>query len=207
MARFTNLLGNGITGKLGNTVFYQYKGKNCMRSMPVRRNEACSPLQAQNKLRFAAMQKFAKLFKYVLIPQIWNQASKSLSGYQLFIKTNKVAFDAQGNITDLKKVKLSVGKLHLPEGIKLVPREAGSRVMDISWFPDNTGGDTAYWDELLVIVAGEGIFSDIKATGIRRGLNNGTFEIPELQATITHLYLFFGSLDKRNYSESVCVGI
>lgn len=204
MARITNIFGSGITGKLGNTVFYQYRGKNCMRSMPVRRSTSCSPLQAQNKLRFVAMQKFALQFKYVVIPQIWNQASKALSGHQLFIKTNKGAFDAQGIIPDPKKVLLSIGKLQLPMGLSVKPVEEGSTRMNVSWFPDSGGGELAWWDELLVIGAGEGEYSIIQSTAIRRGDKAGSFDLPELKTTITHLYLFFGSLDKRHYSESVC---
>lgn len=204
MARITNIFGTGIVGKLGTTVFYQYRGKNCMRSMPVRRSTTCSPLQAQNKLRFMAMQKFALQFKYVVIPQIWNQACKSLSGHQLFMKTNKAAFDAQGNIPDPKAVQLAVGKLHLPMGLEVKPVQVGSTRMNVSWVPDYGGGDLAWWDELLVIASGDGEYSAIQSTAIRRGEMAGSFELPELKTPVTHLYLFFGSLDKRHYSESCC---
>lgn len=205
MARITNIFGTGIVGKLGNTVFYQYKGKNCMRSLPVRNNNNWTPKQQQNNRRFAAMVHFSQLFKYEVIPQIWNQASKSLNGPQLFIRTNKQAFDAEGQLTDPALVQVSTGKLHLPLGIRLSQQAEDPRLVDVRWLPDFGGGDMAQWDELLVIAHGQGAYSPIQATGIRRGTNAGRFELPEMKGTITHLYLFFCSLDKRQYSESTCM--
>lgn len=204
MAQVKDIFGTGISGKLNQVVFYQRKGKTYVRSLPVRKNKTVSPAQLRNKQRFGAMLKFARLFKYVVIPQIWGQASRTLTGTQLFIKTNKGAFDPEGNIPDVKLIQLSTGKLHLPDYIEVKRKEEGSRAMLVSWYPDSGGGDTAYWDELMVISYGEGIYSDIKATAIRRGENRGTFEPPALETSISHLFLFFGSLDKRHYSESIC---
>jgi len=57
---------------------------------------------------------------------------------------------------------------------------------------------------LMVISAGEGLYSPILATGLTRGTLGGTFELPSLAGTASHVYLFFESLDQRFYSESVC---
>ena len=153
------------------------------------------------------MLQLARQFKFVVIPQIWNQASKTLTGNQLFIRTTKGAFDPEGNIPDPKKVQLSIGKLSLPLDMTVTPQEPGSTRMHVSWYPDYGGGELASWDELMVIGYGDGCYSDIKATGIRWSDNAGSFELPELKAAISHLYLFFGSLDKRHYSESICLEI
>lgn len=205
MAQIKDIFGAGISGKLNQMVFYQRRGKTFVRALPVRKNKPDSPAQLLNKQRFAAMNQFAKLFKYVVIPQIWNQASRTLTGKQLFIKTNKGAFDAQGNIPDPKQIQLSIGKLRLPQDMKVTLQGEGSTAMNVSWFPDFGTGELPWWDELMVIGAGEGQYSGILSTGIRRGQNAGSFELPELNAPISHLYLFFCSLDKRHYSESICL--
>lgn len=204
MAQIKDIFGSGISGKLNQVVFYQRKGKTYVRALPIRKNKTVSPTQLKNKQRFGAMLKFARLFKYVVIPQIWSLASKTLTGNQLFIKTNKGAFDADGNIPDVTVVQLSTGKLYLPDGIVVKRKEEGSSTMLVSWYPDSGGGATAYWDELMVISYGEGIYSDIKATAIHRGENGGTFEPYELETSTSHLFLFFGSLDRRHYSPSIC---
>lgn len=204
MAHVKDVFGTGISGKLNQVVFYQRRGKTFVRALPVRKNKISSPAQLLNKQRFSAMLRFTQLFKYVLIPQVWSQASRTLTGQQLFMKTNKGAFDAEGNIPDRKIIQLSTGKLELPFGIVIKPKQDGSPLINVSWFPDAGSGDLAWWDELMVIGYGDGQYSEIKATAIRRGQNGGAFELPELKAAISHLYLFFGSLDKRHYSPSIC---
>lgn len=204
MAQVKDIFGTGISGKLNQMVFYQRNGKTYVRALPVRRKNTVSPGELRNKQRFGAMLKFARIFKFGVIPQIWSQASRTLTGNQLFIKTNKGAFDAEGNIPDVKRVQLSTGNLLLPDDMVVKRKEEGSSTMVVNWYPDPGGGITAYWDELMVIGYGEGLYSNIKATAIHRGENGGTFELPALETSISHLYLFFGSMDKRHYSPSVC---
>ena len=206
MAQIKDIFGAGISGKLNQVVFYQRKGKTFVRALPIRKNKTDSPAQRLNKQRFGAMLRFAQQFKYVLIPQIWNPASKTLTGNQLFMKTNKGAFDAEGHIPAPRAVQLSTGKLHLPQEMVIKPEEGTTRIT-VSWYPDFGGSDLAWWDELLVVALGEGQYSDIHSTGIHRGENVGSFELPRLEVPISHLYLFFGSLDKRHYSESCCFAL
>jgi hypothetical protein len=56
----------------------------------------------------------------------------------------------------------------------------------------------------MVISAADGNYSDITSTGLVRSALTGSFELPALPAAATHIYLFFGSIDHRDYSESVC---
>jgi hypothetical protein len=56
----------------------------------------------------------------------------------------------------------------------------------------------------MAISAGEGYYSDILNTGILRGQKGGSFALPELKVAASHLYLFFGSKDRRSYSGSEC---
>lgn len=108
MAQVKDIFGTGISGKLNQVVFYQRKGKTYVRSIPIRKNKTISPAQLLNKQRFVAMLKFAHLFKFGVIPQIWSQASRTLTGNQLFIKTNKGAFDAEGNMLLPKKIPVGI---------------------------------------------------------------------------------------------------
>jgi hypothetical protein len=62
-------------------------------------------------------------------------------------------------------------------------------------------------DKLMVISSGEGYYSAMVATGLTRGDQVGTFELPELPVPATHIYLFFESLDQRYYSDSICLEI
>lgn len=204
MAKFSGILASQLSGKLGKVVYYTMRGKNCVRSLPRKSEVKPSPEQVLNRQRFMKMTKFCRQFKFVVIPQIWNVAAKGMTGTNYFIKTNKVAFDLEGKITDPKLIKLSVGKLLLPSEIQVQRHEAGSSLIDVSWIENNYHGGIDYWDELLVISCGEGLYSMIKNTGIKRGELKGSFELPELKTVTTHVYLFFESLDKNKYTESIC---
>lgn len=204
MAKFSGILGAHISGKVGKVVYYTLNGKNCVRSLPKKSEKEPSPVQVLNRQRFLKMTKFCNQFKYVVIPQIWNLSAKQMTGRNLFIKTNKGAFDAQGKVTDPKLLKLSTGKLLLPSLIQVQWHEAGSTLIDVSWVENYYKGGISYWDELLVISMGEGQFSLIENTGIKRGDLHGSFALPELKAPATHVYLFFATMDRTRYSESLC---
>lgn len=204
MAKFSGILGAHISGKVGKVVYYTCRGKNCVRSLPKKTELPPSDRQQQQRQRFRAMVKLCKQFKYVVIPQIFNRAAKGMTGFNYFIKTNKEAFDQDGYVDDPGMLKVSVGKLLLPTEIQVQRHEAGSTVIDTQWIEGYYKGGITYWDELLVISYGQGLFSLVKNTGIKRGDLKGSFELPELKAVATHVYLFFASLDRTQYSESIC---
>jgi hypothetical protein len=157
-----------------------------------------------NQKRFAQVMRFCGLFKDTLIPQIWNEAAINTSGFRLFQKSNSPAFGKDGSLMDPKLIRLSTGKLTLPQGLQAGKAEVGGSVIEVSWPEDLHMGGIHLKDELMVISAGDGQYSEVKATGILREQLNGSFELPELFAPATHVYLFFESKDRKNYSESIC---
>lgn len=205
MAKIKDIFCTGISGKIGKVVFFQRYGKTHVRSLPVVNPNNLSEKQLQNRKRFMEMQRFALQFRYVVIPQVWNPAARGMTGHQLFLKTNKGAFNPEGQVEDLKQIRLSIGKLTLPYELKARRQDQGSTVITVQWADDPYLGGVPFHDELMVISSGQGYFSEIKATGLRRGDNGGTFELPELPGPASHLFLFFASLDRRNYSESLCL--
>lgn len=207
MAKVKDIFCTGISGKVGKVVFFQRYGKTHVRALPVINPNNWSDKQVQCRKRFAEMQKFSLQFKYILIPQIWNQISKTLTGHQLFMKTNKGAFNAEGLVEDLKQIRLSIGKLILPYNLNVQRQGEGSTTMEVKWAADPYQGGVPTWDELMAVSCDRDSFSEIKYTGIRRGDNGGSFVLPELPCPASHLFLFFGSLDRRHYSESVCFEI
>lgn len=193
-----------FSGKFGNMVFVQRDGKTYMRKAPQRKKDASTPAMLLNQKRFAEVMRFCGQFKDTLIPQIWNAAAHGTSGYRLFQKFNSPAFGKDGNLQDPKMLRLSTGKLPLPQGLTAGRPEPGGSVVEVSWLEDLHLGGIHLQDELMAISAGDGQYSEIMSTGILRKDLNGTFELPESGAPATHIYLFFESKDRRDYSESVC---
>jgi len=76
--------------------------------------------------------------------------------------------------------------------------------IQVSWQKDAHSGGLHLKDELLVISAANGSYSAITETGILRGHLTGSFELPQMPKSATHIYLFFNSQDHINYSDSIC---
>lgn len=207
MAEINDIFGNNMKGKVGTVTTYRLRGKTIMRSLPVNRSKERTENQERNQNRFNEIRKFCSLFKYIVIPQIWNGVATTSSGYHLFMKTNSPAFDKDGMLSDPKKISLSAGILDLPAGIQVQRNSADGSTIQVKWDKDAVSGGLKLRDQLMVISAGEGKYSDIKATGLKRGDLGGRFELPELASAATHVYLFFESLDQRYYSDSVCFEI
>lgn len=198
--------GSSLTGMVGSIVIAEWMGQTYMRSAPKRKvKNSWSPEQLAHRKRFKAVIAFCKPFREFLIPQIWNDAAIRMSGFALFLKTNMQAFAADGSLMDPKLIRLSTGKLPLVEELKAERSAPGSNTINVSWARSFVLGGIRSKDELMVVSAGDGKYSEITGTGIIRYALNGSFELPLEPASATHIYLFFGSKDRRDYSESVCL--
>ena len=196
-----------LSGKFVDMVFVQRNGKTYMRRAPQRKKDAGTPAMLLNQKRFSEVMKFCGQFKTSLIPQVWNAAAEATSGFRLFQKTNSPAFAKDGSLSDPKKLKLSTGTLALPQEFQAERTAHGSTIIRVSWLQDIHQEGMRRQDELMAISAADGNYSELTATGIIRNTQNGTFELPQLPNSATHIYLFFASKDRRDYSESVCFEI
>ena len=207
MAEVQDIYGNNITGKVGPVSFYRSRGKTIMRSRPGKRTRHSSDKQLVNQGRFKEMRLFCTKFKERVIPQIWNGVATTSSGYHLFMKANSPAFDKEGMLADPVKIQLSAGKLTLPPGLQAQRTSPGATTIQVKWEKATLPTGLSAKDQLLVISASDGNYSDITVTGLKRSGLGGSFELPALASPATHIYLFFESLDQRYYSDSVCLEI
>jgi len=196
-----------LSGKIGDKVYVQRYGKTYVRTAPKRIKDVSTPAMLLNQKRFKEIMRYCGQFKNGLIPQVWNPAAVNTSGFRLFQKVNSPAFAKDGSLLDPKLIKLSTGSLPLPKGFTAGRAQAGSSVINMSWEQDLHLGGIHLQDELMVVSAGAGLYSALLETGIVRNALHGSFELPALAAPATHIYLFFGSNDKQEYTESVCFDI
>ena len=201
-----------LTGMIGGIVIVERNGKTYMRRAPQRKvKNSWSPAQVLHRQRFSLVSKFCKLFKKTLIPQIWNYEAEKMTGYSLFLKANMPAFAPDGTLEDAKKIQLSTGKLPFPPDLQARRQAMGSSTIEVNWTRETGLLGYRSTDELMVISAAEGMYSELTATGILRKNLNGSFELPASPIPPgpgpMHIYLFFASKDRRDYSVSVCVEI
>lgn len=202
MAKLKNSLEATLSGKIGNVVYVQMDGKTYARGVPNRRKDSWSEKQQLHRKRFRAVNDFCHKLLEEPLRKIWNQASPSGRGYALFVKTNMPVFALNGSMTDVGLLQLTAGKLNLPQGLKLQRRTGEDSVVEVSWKNDPRLEGARLNDQLMALSTNGRIFSEILATGIHRNAMKGEFRLPELHFPATHIWLFFSSEDKKDYSAS-----
>lgn len=167
-----------VSGKVDGSVYVQLNGQTVTRRAPRFKKDSFTPGMRLNQQRFKEVNTFCAQFKTAVIPQIWNGADKRMSGYALFLKSNMAAFGADGSLEDVKKIKLSTGKLPFPQDFEARRSEVDANTIEVLWPKEMQVGGLHMKDELMVISAQEGEYSDITATGITKADLRGTFELP-----------------------------
>lgn len=204
MARVKKYLGENVSGKAGNMVFYRLNGETYVRGVQKRENASWSPTQESHRERISQVSQLWRKIKYSQIPAIWNLGDQKMNGYALFIKTNMPAFATDGSLIDARMLQLSTGKLPLPQDFDAQRKDPDKSLISISWQNKAQPKGERLEDELIAVSSTEDAFTDVMGTGIRRKDLGGTFALPAINVPITHIYLFFASKDRKEYSESKC---
>ena len=130
-----------------------------------------------------------------------------MNGYAWFMKATMPALEMDGTLIDPKLLKVSAGKLTVPQQLTAERQLDNASTMVVSWQNDPHVKGERLNDELMVVSYTDGKFSPVTATGIVRGAKNGSFELPQHPTSATHVYLFMASRNREEYSKSVCVEI
>ncbi|HET6558744.1 MAG TPA: hypothetical protein VFG54_15605 [Prolixibacteraceae bacterium] len=204
MARVKRYLGDMVNGKVGNVVFFQLNGETFVKGVQKRESDSWTPAQQLHRKRIGQVSGLWRKIKYSQIPGIWNRANQKMNGYALFVKANMPAFATDGSLVDARELKLSTGHLALPQEFSAERQEPTQPLISVSWQNKSQPKGERLEDELMVISATGSAYTDVMATGIRRKDLGGEFELPAINVPITHVYLFFASRDRNEYTESVC---
>lgn len=206
MAKMKRNIGELVSGKVGNVVFYQLNDESYVRAAPDRKKDSWTPEQLRHRQRFGMVSNLWKEFKAAKLTPIWNLGSQKMNGYAQFIKSNMPAFAMDGSLIDPNMLQLSIGKLHLPIQLK-AERAENPNMIKVSWQNDLHLKGLRMNDELIAVSYANGQYSQLTVTGLVRGSLNGSFELPETRKAATHIYLFMASTDKKEYTGSVCFKI
>jgi len=211
MAKMKRPIGDMVSGKVGNAVFFVLDGESYVRAAPQRKKTGWTPDQQLHRQRFSKASQLWREVKPAQVHQIWHLGAKKMNGYAYFLKANLPAFALDGSLMDPRMLQLSTGKLHLPLGFQAHRVAMEGSTVAVSWQNDPLLKGVRLQDELMVVSSHDGIFSEATPTGLERGRGNGTFELPPSSLPHApnplHLYLFFASADKKEYTGSVCFEI
>jgi hypothetical protein len=200
--------GEGLSGLVGNVVFFSYKGETYVRSRPRKRGKnSWSEKQLLARKRFAALKAFWGRFDYSLIQEIWKVAWEDVRGDNLFLKINKAAFGPDGTLTDPERLHLTAGALPLPGKLTAERSSEDPSKVVVSW-QDDPGSALAWSDDQLMMMVGQdGEFAGPIATGALRKQEYALIQLPTVSGTVQVIYLFFASEERKMYSWDQYFGI
>lgn len=98
MAKIKQGILGGFSGKVANVVGTSWKGRAVMKSQPLSVANPRTALQTEQRGKFSEIAKLASSILTTFIQPVENPISGNVSGYNKFVKDNKNAFDALGNI-------------------------------------------------------------------------------------------------------------
>lgn len=202
MARIHGTIGGHLSGKLDGLVFVKVGDKTYVRTAPKRRKDSWSPKQEQHRRRFQAFTRFYRMLRGNIVQPIWNlSATKQQTGYNLFMKANLPAFNADGSAFDPSLLHYSTGPLALPQNLMLHRDELNPMVVHVSWNPECITSKERPDDELLIVYGGSFKAIGPIEAGVRRETGKCTIDFTgQLTKGSWELYLFFASANREKYS-------
>lgn len=202
MAKIKKGILGGFSGSIGPVIGGSWKGIPYMRSKPGKYSYPPTEKQSRYWIKFAAQISFAKSLMHSIIKPIWDQKAVMMSGFDLFVKTNKDVYDDTGAICNFSLLKLSLGDLPLPANIAVANTAGGDGDIDITWIDNSGVGSAAATDRLSVVTLNGNEPVVFKELTFTRKEQHATIKSPYKTGDSVHLYLFFCDVKNAIYSES-----
>jgi hypothetical protein len=196
MAKIKKNIGELVSGKIGNVVFFQLNGKSYMRAVPVRKENSWTEEQQLYRQRISKASGLWRALRSEQVSKIWNSAAQEMNGYAWFMKANMPALEMDGTLIDAKLLKVSDGKLPIPQNLKAERKPDDATTIMVSWQNDPHVKGKRLQDELMVVSYADGKFSSVTTTGLKRSDLQGSFKLPIKPANATHFYLFMASSEE-----------
>ena len=199
-----SLLGN-LSGRVGNMVFYNYRGKTCARRRCWKQNSPGSVAQLQQRNRMRAACIFYRALVAAGLKEAWNKAAEGslLSGYNLFVRLNIQVISGQGLITDFSRIRLVSGGLPLSDMMEV--KRLSPTTVGVRWQLKACCSRNRLSDRLaLAFMKSEGIYTVrmVDTGGVCHSACEARIEVPEELAAYPHCYCFFRSARTAETSES-----
>lgn len=187
---------SSFRGKIDDVIIYMHRNRRCIRRMPAEVKFPSAPGQVAQQERMAAIAIFYQALKEVGIYPYWQKAAEGLpqTGYNLLVKNNLPAFSGEGRICDFSKILITMGKLPLPDELKLEPGEGGQWVL--SWNNTPYTYKCAEDDRLMMVLMKDYETFDVELLDTGNYCRKDCrmeFQLPSKLNDYTHLYVFFCS--------------
>jgi hypothetical protein len=195
-------IGDSVSGRLRNVVFYQRYGKTYVRMAPVTTPETWNDEQRMRRQRMSRVSALWRALRSKEFSAVWNTAAQQMNGYAWFVKANMPAFEMDGTLIDARMIKVADGKLPVAQMLNAERSAENASLIRVSWQNDpHTRGERLN-DEMMVVSFNGEHFSPVTSTGLKRSQAEGSFTLPAKPEAAEYIYLFFAAEDKKGFSES-----
>lgn len=200
-------LGAHLSGKLNNgyyAAYYSDRGKSYLKSIPQRpKNKEWTEKQLNARKRLASIAKFSKNNMETLIRPIWKKYHVGNStGYNLFQKENKHAFDSLGELIDKSLIHASIGDLPMPKNLHL-EKDVKNHLALIYWDYSPLMGHQR--DELYIAAFKYERFILPTDTKTHREETICMINLPEYIKEGDYLYIFFANTNHESFTNSIAL--
>ncbi len=198
MAISKNKLLQKMSGRIENLIVYQCHGETYVRTMPDRENIKLTPEMKEQQERWAGVAAFYQAVKAAGLYWVWKKEAEGtgLSGYNLFMKWNQMMFGKEGNVADMGKLTVTVGRVGLPDGMRVAECDGETAVVE--WRNEERYPDAEEEDCLAVVLVKqekeEGWSVKVPDIGEwRRKGCRAIIRLPPEWAGVEQMYCFFQS--------------
>jgi len=211
MAKIKDGITGGISGKIGNIIGANWKGKNYIRIKPAHHHDLKSEKQIAQRLKFELISSFTREFGNLIKNESWGKYAKKMTAKNLFIKTNIKAIENDGSICDFSKLKLSIGNIFLPKEIKVQQDSKKTQNIDISWKDAEDLKITRTNDWVNIIILNKERWNARPSFFLRccrRSENHISIYLRNIEEyEKIEIYIYFYDEELNKYSESMHTGL
>ena len=202
-----------ISGRVGNMIVYEVKGQTRMRSEPLDIKNPRTPKQVAHRNKVRGISDLFNSTDMRLLGTFDRATADSLmNGYNLFLKRNLKALNAEGQVGDPAKLCLAAGVLPLPSSLSVETEEDGT--VRFAWGELCNPDWNNSWDKLQVAAYGECLEEDddelylyLLAKDIAPAHKHGCeWRLPENTPRPVWLYGFFSNEVSGKGTDSFLIG-
>lgn len=149
MAKLTQGILGGISGKIGNVVGSSWKGISVIKSKPLSVANPESAAQVAQRTKMSNVVAVAKVINASVIKPFWDRFASKMSGYNAFVQTNIALFE--NNVpSPASSFVISNGKMG-ETAIAVLNVEVSGKEVQVQWDDDSGMGYKLATDTVALV--------------------------------------------------------
>lgn len=205
MARFNPPVWGNISGKLGDLVICRGKIRWYVRRKAKVSHKPPTRRQCVQRKRLGSTVLFYKAAKEAGLHEAWKAAAvgQKMTGFNLFVKANIRNFSETGEIVDFANIRLSSGRLELPDLIKVCDKTTDT--LSLNWeVPDYLPPERDDDRPIVALMKNKAVYSVTlpEMGSVCRKDGRVTIRLPPDAEEYHHLYVFFQTETGKAFSET-----